>query len=380
MKCIKCGAYVYSSDKFCRSCGVTLNQDTCEYGDNISNSKYDSTSCHYKQYNYSYEYSNKEKPKYDMNATHEDQYSYSSSYSYDYSNYNYFNTPNDSGEDKYIKAYIGPNFDKIKKMKFSFPALIFGPWYLLYRKVWGYAIAAIIISLAATMLLEADTADIVSLIINIFLALKFQSIYMKQAEDHVENIKQQNLDKSTTELLNVCKKKGGTSTKGAVVAVFGIIAAYFVLVTLLIADGGFEELDSADPSNTVNTVEQAKIEQLGKLTYTLPDEFQVMYSSENARIYSYSNCNFRIEKHQPYGIHAEEDTYLNTISTEATHTINLNGRFWKYKQFNPSNFYQTVYAHKYQDALYIITLDNVNYYSCSKQYDNILPSIKFNYS
>ena len=53
MKCLKCGAYVYSSDKFCRSCGTTLTQDSCQYGANIENSKYDASSCHTKQYDYS---------------------------------------------------------------------------------------------------------------------------------------------------------------------------------------------------------------------------------------------------------------------------------------------------------------------------------------
>ena len=42
MKCLKCKANIYSSDKFCRNCGATLNNDTCQYGDNIPNSSYDS--------------------------------------------------------------------------------------------------------------------------------------------------------------------------------------------------------------------------------------------------------------------------------------------------------------------------------------------------
>ena len=106
MKCLKCGAYVYSSDKFCRSCGATLNSETCQYGDNISNSKYDSSSCHEQQYKYSYEYSNQTKPTYNMAATHQEQFNYSATYSYDQSKYDYAYSPNDSGDGKYIKAYI----------------------------------------------------------------------------------------------------------------------------------------------------------------------------------------------------------------------------------------------------------------------------------
>ena len=228
MKCLKCGSYVYSSDKFCRGCGATVNSETCKYGDNIENSKYDSSSCHEKQYTYSYEYSNKTKPTYNLNSTHQDQYSYSANFSFDPSKYDYAYSPNDSGDDKYIKAYIGNKYETIKKMKFSLPALILGPWYLIYRKVWGYAIAAIIISLAAEFLLETELADVINIIINIYFACKFKEIYMKQAEDQVESIKQQNLDKSTSELLDVCRKQGGASTKGIsiiiIIGIFSVIA------------------------------------------------------------------------------------------------------------------------------------------------------------
>ena len=63
MNCPKCGAILQANSKFCKFCGTNIKYaNNCKYGDNISNSKYDSSSCHNEQYNYSYNYSNKTKP------------------------------------------------------------------------------------------------------------------------------------------------------------------------------------------------------------------------------------------------------------------------------------------------------------------------------
>lgn len=376
MKCLKCGAYVYSSDKFCRSCGATLNSETCQYGDNISNSRYDSSSCHEQQYKYSYEYSNKTKPTYNTNATHQDQYDYSASYSFDPSKYDYAYRPNDSGDDKYIKAYIGHNYELIKKMKFSFPALIFGPWYLIYRKVWGYAIAALIISLAADFLLETDLADVINIIINIYFACKFKEIYMKQTEEKVESIKQQNLDKSTNELLDVCRKKGGVSFKGiGAIIVIGIFAVIALGIYLGINTESTTPLPNAD-----ETISEVTIGKVGDLTYTIPTNYTETYSSENYQRFDHSHCNITVEKRIPYGFYSDADSYLNSLTATSSgiNAINYNGHEWKYKQLNNNNYYSNVYAYKYNDTLYLITLNNTNYYSCNTEYNQILPTLKFN--
>lgn len=375
MKCLKCGAYVYTSDKFCRSCGATLNSDTCKYGDNIANSKYDSSSCHEKQYSYSYEYSNKTKPTYNMNATHQEQYNYSTNQYYDPSKYDYAYKPNDSGDDKYIKAYIGQNYTQIKNMKFSLPALLFGPWYLIYRKVWGYAFGALIISLAASILLESNLADVVSLIIKIYFGFKFREIYLKQAEDKVESIKQQNLDKSTTELLAICKKKGGASIKILATLFFIIISVAVCLTAYFGATGDYTTNQSDE-----ETTNYAYSTKFNDLYYKLPSGYSETYSSNNYQKSSNGICSITVEKRTPYGINYDPDTYLNTITVEGAseiHTINYNNHEWKYKDIHSTTAYQSIYAYKYNETLYLITLDNINYYSCNTQYNQILQTLHF---
>lgn len=373
MKCLKCGAYVYQSDKFCRSCGTTLNSDTCQYGDNIPNSSYDSSSCHETQYNYSYQYSNKTEPTYDMNATHAEQYDYNTNYSYDPSKYDYAYQPNDSGGDKFVKAYIGRNYNQINNMKFSIPALIFGPLYLLYRKVWGYAFGAILISIAASLLLDSGYADIVNLIIHVFFAFKFKEIYLRQAEDKVENIEQQSLDKSTEELLNICRKKGGTSIK----ALFTIFFVTIILAFCLSAYYGVTDNSSSSlPEEETTYLYTTK---LGDLYYKLPTGYSQTYSYSDSQRYEKTNCSITVEKRIPYGFYSDAESYLNSLTTPSSgiNTINYNEHIWKYKQISNSSNYKNIYAYKHNDTLYLITLGNTNYYSCNKSYDQILPTLKF---
>ena len=389
MKCLKCGAYVYSSDKFCRSCGTTLTEENCQYGDNISNSKYDSTSCHGKQYDYSNTYSHTKK---DSDTKYTQSYEYDDKYTIDQSKYAYAMTTDSGGDDKYVKAYIGQNYQSIKKMKFSFPALIFGPWYLLYRKVWGYAIAIIIISIAAQFLLTSDLKDFVNIIMNIFVACKFQSIYMKQAEDKVEQIKQQNLDKTPNELLDICRKKGGTSSKAP-----AIIILIAVILIPIIAMYVYTN-DSVDVENENNTeiVEEVE-EENNEFTYTLPQGFIKAYGSGFYNRFEYQvnnsiKCNLTVDKTTLIRNYPDEKTYLekkmNIVANTTNQPIpvmslNLNGKNWKYMNIETPQRSETMYAYKTDKEIYVIKtydykINNQTNTICKTKYNEFLNSVKIN--
>lgn len=389
MKCLKCGAYVYSSDKFCRSCGATLNEDTCQYGDNISNSKYDSSSCHGKQYDYSTAYSNTKK---DSDTKYTSSYEYDDKYTIDQSKFDYAMPTDSGGDDKYVKAYIGQNYQSIKKMKFSFPSLIFGPWYLLYRKVWGYAIGIFIISIAAAILLSSDIADVINTFINVFLAFKFQSIYMKQAEENVEQIKQQNLDKTTNELLDICRKKGGTSSKAP-----AIIILIAVILIPIIAMYVYTN-DSVDVENENNTeiVEEVE-EENNEFTYTLPQGFTKAYGSGFYNRFEYQvnnsiKCNLTIDKTTLIRNYPDEKTYLEKKMNIVANTtnkpipvmsLNLNGKDWKYMNLETPQRSETMYAYKTDKEIYVIKtydykINNQPNTICKTKYNEFLNSVKIN--
>lgn len=380
MKCIECGAYVYNADKFCRNCGTKLTNETCQYGDNISKSIYDSSSCHQKQYDYSYNYSNKEKPTYNTNASHVEQYEYSNKYSFDYSKFDYINKPNDSeGEDKYIKAYIGQNYKSIKTMRFSIPAFLFGPIYLLYRKVWKYAIFIIIISLAGTIFLSDSTFEIIDTIINIILAFKFKDIYLKQAEEKVENIKQQNLDKTTNELLSICQKKGGISWKEPIIAI--IASTLFTTIIL----GSF--INDNNSNNNYNYIEE--------LSYSLPIGFEELYITENYKNYNYTTknqttCHITLNYSPVSTYMYDEISYLEKTLIEGNNNqtiskiqnITLNNNLWKYKQLTSASLEETSYAIKHQDKIYVVRTYNYRYNDkqndeCKLKYNEFLETLDF---
>ena len=389
MKCLKCGAYVYSSDKFCRSCGTTLTEENCQYGDNISNSKYDSTSCHGKQYDYSNTYSHTKK---DSDTKYTQSYEYDDKYTIDQSKYAYAMTTDSGGDDKYVKAYIGQNYQSIKKMKFSFPALIFGPWYLLYRKVWGYAIAIIIISIAAQFLLTSDLKDFVNIIMNIFVACKFQSIYMKQAEDKVEQIKQQNLDKTTNELLDICRKKGGTSTKAPAI----IIISALILIPIIAMYVYTNDTVDVENENNNEIVEEVE-EENNEFTYTIPQGFIKAYGSGFYNRFEYQvnnsiKCNLTVDKTTLIRNYPDEKTYLekkmNIVANTTNQPIpvmslNLNGKNWKYMNIETPQRSETMYAYKTDKEIYVIKtydykINNQANTICKTKYNEFLNSVKIN--
>ena len=389
MKCLKCGAYVYSSDKFCRSCGTTLTEENCQYGDNISNSKYDSTSCHGKQYDYSNTYSHTKK---DSDTKYTQSYEYDDKYTIDQSKYAYAMTTDSGGDDKYVKAYIGQNYQSIKKMKFSFPALIFGPWYLLYRKVWGYAIAIIIISIAAQFLLTSDLKDFVNIIMNIFVACKFQSIYMKQAEDKVEQIKQQNLDKTTNELLDICRKKGGTSTKAPAI----IIISALILIPIIAMYVYTNDTVDVENENNNEIVEEVE-EENNEFTYTIPQGFIKAYGSGFYNRFEYKvnnsiKCNLTVDKTTLIRNYPDEKTYLekkmNIVANTTNQPIpvmslNLNGKNWKYMNIETPQRSETMYAYKTDKEIYVIKtydykINNQANTICKTKYNEFLNSVKIN--
>ena len=389
MKCLKCGAYVYSSDKFCRSCGTTLTEENCQYGDNISNSKYDSTSCHGKQYDYSNTYSHTKK---DSDTKYTQSYEYDDKYTIDQSKYAYAMTTDSGGDDKYVKAYIGQNYQSIKRMKFSFPALIFGPWYLLYRKVWGYAIAIIIISIAAQFLLTSDLKDFVNIIMNIFVACKFQSIYMKQAEDKVEQIKQQNLDKTTNELLDICRKKGGTSTKAPAI----IIISALILIPIIAMYVYTNDTVDVENENNNEIVEEVE-EENNEFTYTIPQGFIKAYGSGFYNRFEYQvnnsiKCNLTVDKTTLIRNYPDEKTYLekkmNIVANTTNQPIpvmslNLNGKNWKYMNIETPQRSETMYAYKTDKEIYVIKtydykINNQTNTICKTKYNEFLNSVKIN--
>ena len=59
--------------------------------------------------------------------------------------------PISSDEDELIKAYIGPNYDKLLNSKFNVGAFLVTPLYLCYRKLFLYGFLLFIINLVSLL-------------------------------------------------------------------------------------------------------------------------------------------------------------------------------------------------------------------------------------
>lgn len=147
------------------------------------------------------------------------------------SNYNHVN------DEKLINTYIGKNADKLKK-GFSLNTLIFGFFYILYRKMWLLGFVWIFISFVISFVVEllslsAVVTLVLELIVNLIMAFIFKKAYLKKVIEKVEQIKVRNIGKSNEELIRLCAKKGGTTIIGVAVSIVILYVVPFLISVFL---------------------------------------------------------------------------------------------------------------------------------------------------
>lgn len=134
---------------------------------------------------------------------------------------------NNSLDDKLLMAFIGNNYEQIMQQKFSVPALFLSWIYTLYRKIYIPSI----IGMGAIILLGFLPSIIYTIIVFAFvivLGINFNKWYVAYAKKQVEKIKMSNQNINENELINICKKKGGTNIWLAILiyAVFAIVSGF----------------------------------------------------------------------------------------------------------------------------------------------------------
>ena len=130
--------------------------------------------------------------------------------------------------EKYFKAYIGKNYDKIVNQKFSIPAFFLGGLYLFYRKATLVGIIYTIIY-AVCQLMNKNISLICCLIAMTALGLTFKKIYLKHVEKEISKLK--NKTASEEELIKLCNEKGGTAS--AILTTIGWFFYYGMLLLFL---------------------------------------------------------------------------------------------------------------------------------------------------
>ena len=137
-------------------------------------------------------------------------------------------------ENPFEIAFIGKRENYFQE-PFSIPSAIFGPFYFLYRKDWTLTVIIMICYFASHiyMLYNSITEDIgllFRLILNIIYGFLFNSHYLTLVKKKVEWIKETNPNDTEKELLEKCKKQGGTLPIGFVILA---VILYIIGIILL---------------------------------------------------------------------------------------------------------------------------------------------------
>ena len=353
--------YEYSKDfSNVKDDNLDTHQEQYEYSKNYSDIKKENLDEHNTQYNYSKDYSNVTK---DKAEEHENQYNYSAKYSD-------VNTMNITSDEDYVKAYIKYNYNSIKKQKLNIGALIFGPFYCIYRKMYFLGIILLLIESSFLFTIGGDYCTLVELFINLYLAIKINEIYLKKVNNNIENIKNNNPDKTSKELIDICSKKGGTISIKLFIILLFLLPITIYLLTIIFRFEEFNEKQE-DKNNTY---------KVRNITYKIPSNFNEIRTNE---IYNFlkttDNKCYLSTSSISYAGNVDEYISYSSNSSKYTNKTDIKewehkGNSWKYIMMNTSNGDKTIYVSRYNNYIYVFTFDG----DCKEYQQNILNSIEYN--
>lgn len=177
-------------------------------------------------------------------------------------------------------AYIGKNYVKISKKKFSIPAFFFSWIYLLYRKKYLVAILGMLLIVILTVLskyisIMKIVINILSIGIPILLGLKFNAWYINSANKKLKKLKAKKLQLSALDFIALCQKKGGTNLFLAI-----IIYTIFVITITTINLAPFPDLAKLETEK-----EQDKLDVKVKIIDKAYKEKQAQCKSYSKTVY-----------------------------------------------------------------------------------------------
>lgn len=251
MNCPKCNFNINQGENFCRFCGYNLNSqksqinynqisnsNTTSVGmnnqliqNNIQNGDGNSTlqqNMEYINQNNSFQQllSSQQTNEHQNNIYPKEPFKpqtvFNSNYAQNILNDEMFN------DDILIDTYIGKRIDGLKKGGFSWCTFFGGILYVFYRKMWLLGIIWYVLLVIINNLLRSF-AGIVGFIINIVIAFIFKERYLEHVNKKVEEIKNRNQNKTQDEIMEICRKKGGT-TLIPIFVVFGILIVLLGIV------------------------------------------------------------------------------------------------------------------------------------------------------
>ena len=256
--------------------------------------------------------------------------------------------PNITSDEDYVKKYVGEKYDIIKQERFSILAFIFGPLHMIYRKMYLYGLSLLTIIVLLSYY-NIEIGSYITIIINLYLGFKFNRIYMNHANQKTEEIKISNPDKTSQELLDLCKRKGSTINP---IILIMIITTTLTIILIYTIDYIRKNQIVENNTNNYNEIVDMK--------YKVLDNYKKgQFKSTTYDFYSYhkdnTSCYITI-KTTPTTNYKSIDDYIikySKTNNEITN-IQINNNNWK-KTINNK---LTIYAINYNNNYYLIKFDS----------------------
>ena len=271
-------------------------------------------------------------------------------------------SPNDKlqieKKEDYLKAYIGENYQNIRKKRFSIVTLIFGPFYLIYKKIYIPGIILLGV-LGMAYYYNSEVGLFLTIVLNLFLGYKFNTIYYEHAKKKIDEIKIRNPNKSKEELLDICKQKG----KPLMVLVI-FIAFIFMIVCCMIPFLLKKEEVIED------SIKESKIHDL---SYKIPEGFQSgTYLSKDYLTYHYqkddNHCIIHIKVLTKTNMNQYIKSYYNQDSnTLPKETINN----WNWRRI------QNDYIIEINNLVYDVNYESIKDSNCDNLKQEFISSLDF---
>lgn len=308
-------------------------------------------------------------------------------------NYN-FNQNKNSFDIELQNAYIGPKANNFRKDVFNVGAFFFGVFYLVYRKMYALAIGITLLSIFLAIYLPElyEVLDIFSFI----LAFGVNKIYIMHVENKVNRIKSRSSTTSQSELLEICRKKGGTNIVAAIISpILFFIAVFIIMFALLLSlgdeafDNMFNEEYNDSDINETNTNYSSDVENKN-LTYSISKYFneknsyyvgEILHSlsdnDNNCSVLSYNRTKYKNNTKEDLTYFINERLLILPSGEHVVDEKNINGHLWYYyKEDGNTPIYH--YVTTYNDEVYYIKFTSyVPGPLCIIAHNNLESTMKF---
>lgn len=137
------------------------------------------------------------------------------------------------------QIYLNTNKENFCKDKINIWSFLFGPYYLLYRKMYLYGIIWLLLNFFVGIFTSNWISFLFYIVLAFYFALEFNFLYQKKMEDDLKQVNK--LDKNNQ--VDFCKRKGGTTILPIIIT---LIISFF-LHSLIETYKSYEIINNDNP-------------------------------------------------------------------------------------------------------------------------------------